>query len=225
MRLSINVYCARPQNAFFGRSCFSWGASLKSKSIVILHSRLKGCTTRKRAKQKSRFVAVRSILLCMLSVLISSCSGDNSDLVKYINDIKSRPGLPIEPIPQFAPLPSFIFPEQDTRRSPFKAVDLKKIAEQYAPDQKRIKEPLEAFPLDALRFVGTLRQGSELWALIRDPQKQVLPVKVGNYMGQDYGRILSIKNDEITLEETIKNSGAWEKRKTTLHLDTGKEGA
>jgi type IV pilus assembly protein PilP len=166
-------------------------------------------------------IAKNTVFIIIISVLISACTGDNSDLMKYINDVKSRPGAPIEPIPKFAPLPVFRFPENDTRRSPFKPAENKKI-DQFAPDQKRARQPLEFYPLDALKFVGILKQGNELWGLIKNPEKKIVPVQVGNYMGLNYGRIISIKNDEIKLEETIKDSGTWAKRSTTLHLDTGK---
>lgn len=157
----------------------------------------------------------------VIALLCTACTGDNSDLSNYINDIKNRPGAPIEAIPKFAPLPVFKFPENDSRRSPFKPIDVKK-TDQYAPDQKRVKQPLEAFPLDGLKFVGILKEGSQLWALISTPSKKVVPVKVGNYMGLNYGRIISIKSNEIKLEETVKNAGTWEKHITTIHLDTGK---
>ncbi len=68
----------------------------------------------------------KSLLTGLLVLLLSSCSGDNSDLVKYINEVKSRPGRPIEPIPKFAPLPIFRFPENDNRRNPFKPIDQKR---------------------------------------------------------------------------------------------------
>ena len=160
-------------------------------------------------------------LIGMITILCAACTGDNSDLINYINDIKSRPGAPIEAIPKFAPLPVFKFPENDNRRSPFKPVEVKK-TDQYAPDQKRLKQPLEAYPLDGLKFVGILKEGNQLWALIRDPEKKVVPVKVGNYMGLNYGRIISIKSNEIKLEETLRTSGTWEKHITTINLDTGK---
>ena len=56
-----------------------------------------------------------------------------------------------------------------------------------------------------------MKEGNQLWALIRDPEKKVVPVKVGNYMGLNYGRIISIKSNEIKLEETLRTSGTWEK--------------
>ena len=95
--------------------------------------------------------------------------------------------------------------------------------DQSAPDQKRPKQPLEAFPLDALKFVGILKEGNQLWGLILNPEKKIVPIKIGDYMGQNYGQVIAIKNEEIKLQETIKSSsGTWEKHITTLHLDTGK---
>lgn len=165
---------------------------------------------------------IHAVLLGALSLLLSACSGDNSDLVKYINDIKSRPSKPIEPIPKFAPLPVFKFPDNDQRRSPFKPVVLKKNADLYAPDQKRLKQPLEAYPLDALKFVGILERDSVIWALIKQPDQQITRVRVGDYMGQNYGRIIIITQELIKLEETVKDTGSWEKKITTIKLDTGK---
>jgi type IV pilus assembly protein PilP len=168
----------------------------------------------------------KQIYLLSISILISllsACSGDNADLMKYIRDVKSRPGRPIDPIPQFSPLPIFKFPEDENRRNPFKPIDIKTKNDGDAPDKKRPKQPLEAFPLDALKFVGILKQDNEIWALIKQPDNQVSRVKVGNYMGQNYGRIISIKDDLIKIEETVRNMGKWEKQTTTIKLDTGKQ--
>lgn len=165
---------------------------------------------------------LHAVPIGLLSLLVTACSGDNSDLTKYINDIKSRPAKAIEPIPKFAPLPFFKFPENDTRRSPFKPVVLRKNVDVDAPDQKRLKQPLEAYPLDALKFVGILEQGPIIWALIKQPDTQITRVRVGDYMGQNYGRIIVIKRDLIKLEETVKDTGTWEKKITTINLDTGK---
>lgn len=164
---------------------------------------------------------IKILLIIFLSLLLNACSGDNSDLGKYINDIKARPALKIEPIPQFAPLPIFKFPENDNRRNPFKPIDQKKRTDLFAPDQKRIKQPLEAFTLDSLKFVGTLKEGSEVWALIKLPNNQISRIRIGEYMGQNYGRVIVIKSDLIKLEETIKNSGTWEKHITTINIYTG----
>lgn len=72
-------------------------------------------------------------------------------------------------------------------------------------------------------MIGTLKKDNEIWALIRQPDGQISRVRVGDYMGQNYGRIILIKNDLIKLEETVQKSGTWEKQSTTINLDTGKQ--
>lgn len=81
---------------------------------------------------------------------------------------------------------------------------------------------MEAFPLDALKFVGTLQQDNEVWALIELPNQGITPVQIGDYMGHNYGRIVSIKNDSIELIETTQSSGKWKKHRTKIKLYTGK---
>ncbi len=65
-----------------------------------------------------------------------------------------------------------------------------------------------------------MEKDSTVWALIKDPEGKITPLRIGQYMGQNYGRVIAIKLNEIKLEETIKNSGTWEKHITTLQLAT-----
>lgn len=160
--------------------------------------------------------------LWVMLVFLTSCSDDISDLKKFIRTIKEKPAKHIESMPRFAPLPKFKYPEKDSRRSPFKPIDLIKKQDEFAPDQKRRKEPLEAFPLDALKFVGTWTESGVIWALIKLPDSKINRVHVGNYMGQNYGRILSITTNTITLEEAVKESGKWLKNITKIQLDVSK---
>lgn len=167
---------------------------------------------------------IKPASLFLISLALTACTDDNYDLIQYIHSIKRRVSPPIEAIPNFAPLPVFKFPEESNRRNPFKPTSVKKqTIDPYAPDQKRIKEPLESYPLDALQFVGILKQGADVWGLIKQPNGQIVRVKVGNYMGQNYGQIKSIKTNVIQLDETVRgSSGKWEKQITSLELFSGK---
>lgn len=160
------------------------------------------------------------LLVILLCVLLTACANDNTDLQNYMIKMKHRPAKPIEPLPKFMPLPKFKFPEGEARRNPFQPIERKKLADQLAPDQDRKKQPLEFFPLDALKFVGTLKQGGVLWALIKQPSGTISRVSVGNYMGEDYGRIIQINNSSIKLEETVKEAGKWAKRNTSIKIAT-----
>lgn len=161
---------------------------------------------------------LKCLCFLLLIELLGCASSDKQDLGHYINMIKSRAPKPIEPLPTFAYLPQFTYPENDTRRSPFKPVVREDNNAQYAPNMKRPKQPLESYPLDALKFVGILREGSISWALISQPGGLVTRVRQGDYMGQNYGQIILIKDKDLTLEETIQIEGKWEKKRVNIKL-------
>lgn len=161
----------------------------------------------------------RNTAMLVLSMILSGCAGSDDDLNRYIHQTKMKKSRPIESVPEIAEPEKFKYPENLTRRSPFKAV-VKHAPSQdaLAPDQNRPKMPLEKFPLDSLKFVGTLKDGTVKWGLITEPDGKVVRVKSGDYMGQNYGKILRISDDALLLQETIKVSGKWEKKKTTFKL-------
>ncbi len=90
------------------------------------------------------------------------------------------------------------------------------------PDFNRPKEPLEAFPLDAIQMVGTLSQNKDMYALVR-AGTNLFRVKKGNYMGQNFGLITGIDEGAINLKEVVQDSGGdWVERTTTLQMSEGK---
>ena len=170
-------------------------------------------------KQKKNIV--NWFITVLLSTFLFACgSSTDSDLTHYINNIKNRPVKPIEPIPEFKPLPKFTYPEDDNRRSPFKPVVAQQQPDAFAPNSKRPKQPLEAFPLDALKFVGILEEGPLVWALISQPGGLVSRVKFGDYMGQNYGQVVSINQKFIQLNETVQIAGKWKRKPITINLRT-----
>lgn len=162
-----------------------------------------------------------SLILVPLFLLLTACGSPADDeLSKYIYDVNARPAKPIDPIPGFVPIEKFVYPENDTRRSPFKHKTVEKV-DALAPNLKRPKQPLELFPLDALKFVGVLKEGPVIWGLVSQPGGTVSKVRVGDYMGKDFGKIISITEQSIQIEETLQVEGNWEKRVTTFNLNTG----
>lgn len=167
---------------------------------------------------------MRILPVILYTILLSACSNDSDSLDKYIDSIKARPANPIEPLPAFAPVPQFKYPEDANRRDPFKQPQALKKIDYSAPNPNRKKQPLEMFPLDALKFSGILKQGNLVWGLIAQPGGRITRIKTGDYMGQNYGRVLSITESGIKLQELVKNQGKWEKQFITLNLNVSKEG-
>lgn len=86
------------------------------------------------------------------------------------------------------------------------------------PDLERRKEPLEAYPLESLRMVGTLMKGKMVHALIQ-ADKNLHQVKIGNYMGQNFGIITEITETEVRLKELVPDSlGDYTERTSALQL-------
>lgn len=92
-----------------------------------------------------------------------------------------------------------------------------------APEMARRKEPLEAFPLDAMTMVGSLNKGGVPTALVK-VDNLIYQVRVGNYLGQNYGKITRITETAIQLREIVQDAtGDWIERPATLDLQEGKK--
>lgn len=87
-----------------------------------------------------------------------------------------------------------------------------------APELVRRKEALEAFPLDAVTLVGNLVKEGKPVALVK-VDNLLYQVKLGNYLGQNYGRVMKIAETEVTLREIVQDAaGEWIERTATLQL-------
>src|SRR5690606_30978782 len=162
-------------------------------------------------------------LVIAAAVVAAGCSGEVNDLRAYIDEVKARPGGRIEPLPEIRPAPSFAY-EPGDRRGPFtpdtpqQRVSNNPNAVQ-GPDPDRPREFLEQFPLDTLRMVGTLDALGGSFGLVQTNDGLIHRVRVGNHLGQNYGRILSITESEISLVEIIPDGlGGYIERAAAVGL-------
>lgn len=160
-----------------------------------------------------------------LAVALVGCT-PTDDLRQWVAQEKAKKGAPLQPLPVIKTFETFTYDAQD-RRNPF---DLSAEEQEQAaasgpqPDQNRTREPLESFPLDSLKMSGTLGLAKSMEGLVRDPDGVVHRVRVGNYLGQNYGRITAIAEEKIDLVELIPNgSGGWMERAATMALGDGKQ--
>ena len=170
---------------------------------------------------------MKRLLLPVALAVLGGCSSEIDELRKFVRE--SDKGLPrkIETLPAVKPFEPFAYEGFDLP-DPFKPRKLTAPkdgpAGGLAPDLNRRKEPLEAFPLEQLKMVGTLSQGADNYALVR-ADKTLYRVKKGNYMGQNFGLITDVTDNEIKLKEIVQDSaGDWAERQSVLPLleETGK---
>ena len=110
------------------------------------------------------------------------------------------------------------FVRESDKGLPRKIASTDKKDERIDKELTRRKEPLEAFPLEQLKMVGTLSQAKEMYALVR-ADKTLYRVKKGNYMGQNFGLITDVTEGEIKLKEIVQDSaGDWAERQSVLPL-------
>jgi type IV pilus assembly protein PilP len=87
-----------------------------------------------------------------------------------------------------------------------------------APELARRKEPMEAFPLDAMVLVGSIIKAGQPVALVK-VDNLLYQVKLGNYLGMNFGRVTKITETEVTLREIVQDAvGEWIERIATLQL-------
>lgn len=160
----------------------------------------------------------------MAAVLTGCGGGDMSDLKEWVATVKKRQKGVVDPLPEIRTVEPFVF-KPDELRDPFiQNVKMEQPEEAKSdngihPDMARAREELESYELDTLRMVGTIYQGNGLWGLVKALDGTIHRVRVGNYMGRNFGRIIRIKDGQIELLEIIPDSaGGWRERKASLEL-------
>jgi len=173
-----------------------------------------------------RKIKVLSIILA--SSFLMGCSDSGmEDLFEYIAKEKSKPPKAIPPIPQQKEVRNIVFNiGLKEYRDPFsvKQIDSKAIKSKkggVSPDSDRIKEELESFSLDALTMVGVVDLNEIKYGLIKTSNGKVHTVKKGNYMGENYGKIIDILDNKIILNELHSNEkiGEWKNLNVSILLD------
>jgi type IV pilus assembly protein PilP len=154
--------------------------------------------------------------------LLAACSGEeHSDLKQFVKDSDNVPRGRIPPLPEAKPYEPFTY-DAFNITDPFKPRKIEPPKTQTGglqPDFNRRREPLEAYPLENLKMVGTLQQKKDMFALIKTPDNNLFRIKPGNYVGQNFGRVLSISEGNVKLREIVQDSGGnWEEKEQTLQL-------
>jgi len=156
--------------------------------------------------------------------LLTGCSSDGlEDLREFVKTAHADRKPKIEPLPEIKPYEAFAYAASDLT-NPFSAANLRPQSLQAKlggprPDMNRRKEPLEDFPLDALKMVGTLSKGKQSWGIIQTADGAVYRVQKGNHLGQNFGRITRVTDEKIDLIELIQGAmGEWVEREANIAI-------
>ena len=164
----------------------------------------------------------KTALVLACSALVACTGGDNEDLRQWMNEAGKNVKGSIPPLPQVKPYEPIPY-DVGSLVDPFKAAKIgsdqrKGGSGGLQPDMDRPREPLEAFPLESLKYVGVMTKKKNSYAIIL-VDGSLYQVRVGNYMGQNFGVITAISETEVALKELVQDpSGDWVERVSTLLL-------
>ena len=158
--------------------------------------------------------------LGLVVVALAGCSSSTREVEAWVAEVKARPAPPLDPLPVMKQFETFEYSSQGLR-DPFSApAPDSDTGNGKGPDPNRRKEALEAFPLDSLNMVGTIGGGGNLIGLVMAPDKVTYRVRVGNYMGQNDGKITAVTEDRIELTELVPDgAGGWLERPAKIALE------
>jgi type IV pilus assembly protein PilP len=179
---------------------------------------------------------VKRILLVALCGCLGACSGgDHDDLKQWMaeNTKDMRGHIPKLPeVKPYAPVPY----EAEGVLDPFKPGKIepeskyKQLAGKggaFQPDfeAREVRNSLlEKYPIESLKMIGYMNVNRRPMAVIQVEDK-VKQVKVGDYIGLDFGMVTQVSDTEVQLRELIQDSaGDWTERKSSLYLQS-KEGS
>ena len=164
------------------------------------------------------------VLIFLVSLLLGACGGnEHQDIKQWMQE--SSKGLQgrVPPLPQIRPFPIVSYDAADLL-DPFTSSKIEPERKPNTtgggikPDFDRRKEPLESYPLESLKMVGLLQKGKMMHAIIL-AGAAAHQVKVGNYVGQNFGIVTEITDGEVRIKELVQDSaGDWVERTSTLIL-------
>lgn len=179
---------------------------------------------------------MKRVLVIALCGILSACAGESHDdlrrwMQESTKDVRGNiPKLPdvkaYEPVPYDAEghldpfKPAKIEPESKSRQAAGKG-------SAFQPDfeaREMRNSVLEKYPLESLKMIGYMNVNNRPIAVIQADQS-IKQVKVGEYLGLDFGMVTRITETEVSLRELVQDSaGDWSERTSSLYLQ-GKEGS
>ncbi|MDT9002149.1 pilus assembly protein PilP [Paucibacter sp. APW11] len=174
--------------------------------------------------------SVRALAAISVVASMSGCAEDVDEQRQWMEQQRRTARATVKPLlppKKFLPQPYESAGTVDPFSTQKLSVAIKQEATQpnslLAAEMSRRREPLEAYPLDSMSMVGSLNRQNRLYALLK-VDKLLFQVKAGDYIGQNFGRVVKISETEINLREVVQDAaGEWVERTSTLQLqETGR---
>jgi type IV pilus assembly protein PilP len=167
-------------------------------------------------------IPVAPLLLSLLiaaAATLAGCSSGDDDLQNFITETNKEAGGRVEPLPEVKPYQTYAYVDMNLR-SPFMPTSPNAGNPNLRPDAHRNREFLEQYSLDTMKMVGSMQQAGQLFGLVQTKDGLVHRVIVGNYIGQNDGKITAISPSKIDVREIVADGlGGYIERPAALALN------
>lgn len=160
-------------------------------------------------------------LVIFLTSLLLGCGGEQGDdLDQFMANAANSMSKNVQPLPEVLPYTPLQYNVDGALHDPFMPRKVKSGSGSLQPNTNRPREALESFPLESLIYVGSLSKKNLKYALIKTPDETLQQVKVGNYLGPNFGMITAIDDSAIEIKEVIQDdvTGDWVERNASINL-------
>ncbi len=171
---------------------------------------------------------MRGLSVIAAAIVLTACTNDQSELRAWMDEVRASTQPVHERIAEPKRFEPFRY-DDAAQVDPFSTEKLTMAIEKFQqrargglkPDLERRREALEGYPLDTIRMVGRLSNGRQDYALLQ-AESVVYKAHVGNYAGQNFGKITKISETEVMLKELVQDAaGDWVERESALQLQEG----
>lgn len=179
---------------------------------------------------------MKKLLFALIALLLFGCSGaEHEELQSWVTEASKDMRGKVTPLPEikpYEPVPYAV----ETTLDPFDSTKIEPEGKGRRGDGKgSALEPdfearelrnsiMEKYPLESMQMIGFMRLNNHEMAAVQVDQI-VSQVKVGEYIGLDFGKVSKITEQEITISEVVEDAnGDWSERINTLQLQA-KEGS
>jgi type IV pilus assembly protein PilP len=176
---------------------------------------------------------MNKVCVILIALLVAAC-GDQENIQNWMDE-KTKDMRPrVESVPQVKPYEAVPY-EVANALDPFNSNRI--VPEGKGGRKGADGEPdfdardlrnniLEKVPLESVKLIGIMNLNNQVMAAVQvDSLQLIKQVKVGDWLGLDFGVITQIKEQEIVIKEVIEDpSGDWVERINTLQLQVKEDG-
>jgi type IV pilus assembly protein PilP len=175
---------------------------------------------------------MNKILVAVMALALAACSNQD-DLPAWMDEVSRDIKVSIDPIPQVTPYEAATY-DVASLLDPFNSAKIVPVGKgrggksgPLEPDYEARElrnNIMERYSLESMNMIGILNLNNQTMAAIL-VDNLVRQVKVGDYIGVDFGVVTQITDNEVTIKEVVEDrNGEWVERINTLKLQV-KEGA